>query len=236
MKNILLAAALLLLCVAAPAAAQTPPPSVPTPTPVNVAPPAVKPTPAPAETQAAAAEAKKKYDALLEKAKKGEGAVDYKALRFAYFETPEYNPLVGMINYRSLWTVVRQQNWAEAARQAESVLEKNYVDPNAHMVAFIAYREQGNAEKAKLHRRWADGLIDSVKSGGDGKSAETAWHVTSISEEYAVLRSLNLRMMGQSLLNQNGHAYDVLKTLDPKDTEATFFFNVDKPFSAYGRK
>ena len=234
MKNRILAAALLLLCVAAQATAQTAAPAQ-TPTPAN--PPAPRPTPTPTEAQsAAAATAQKKYDALLEKAKKGEGPVDYKALRFAYFETPAYNPLVGMLDYRALWTQVMQKNWAEAVKQADAVLGKNYVDANAHMVAFIAHRELGNGEQAKLHRRWADGLLDSIKSGGDGKSAETAWHVISISEEYAVMRSLSLRATGQSLANQNGHAYDVMKTVDPQNVEATYYFNVDKPFSAYGRK
>jgi hypothetical protein len=236
MKNRTLAAALLLLCVAAPAAAQTATPAQ-TPTPATALPPPPRPTPTPtAEAQAAASEAKRKYDALLEKAKKGEGAVDYKALRFAYFETPAYSPTVGMIDYRALWTHVMQQNWPEAAKQAELVLQSNYVDVNAHMVASIAYREQGNEEKAKLHRRWADGLLDSIKAGGDGKSAATAWHVISISEEYAVLRSLSLRAVGQSLANEKGHAYDVMKTVDPKNVEATFYFNIDKLFSAYGRK
>lgn len=239
MKKRTLAAALLLFCVAARAGARTATPAqtaAPAQTPTPAATPAAKQTPAPSGAKPSASEAQKKYDAMLEKAKKGEGAVDYKALRFAYFETPGYSPLVGMLVYRSLWTQVMQQNWAEAAKQAESVLEKNYVDANAHMVASIAYREQGDAEKAKLHRRWADGLLDSIKSGGDGKSAETAWHVISVSEEYAVMRSMSLRAVGQSLVNEKGHAYDVLKTIDPKNAEATFYFNIDKPFSAYGRK
>lgn len=236
MKNRTLAAALLLLllCAAAGAAAQTPAPSQ-TPAPAST-PAAAAPSPSTAGTKAAPSDAQKKYDEMLERAKKGEGPVDYRALRFAYFETPGYSPYAGMLDYRALWTQVMQQNWPEAAKQAESVLAKNYVDANAHMVAFIAYREQGDAEKAQLHRRWADGLLDSIKAGGDGKSAATAWHVISISEEYAVLRSMSLRAMGQSLANQNGHAYDVMKTVDPKNVEATFYFNVDKPFSAYSRK
>lgn len=231
MKNRTPAAVLLLLCVAASAAAQTP-----TPTPAN--PPAVKPSPTPVETKAAApSEAQKKYDAMLEQAKKGEGTVDYRALRFAYFETAAFSPFAGMMISRSLWTVVNQENWAEAVKQAEAVLENNYVDVNAHMVAFIAHRQQGNEEKAKLHRRWADGLLDSIRAGGDGKSPETAWHVISVSEEYALLRAMNLRPVSQSLLNEKGHAYDALKTVDSRtNTEATFYFNVDKPFSAYGRK
>ena len=236
MSNRTLAAALLLFCLTASAAAQTATP-LQTPTPAPASPPAAKPSPTPAAATPAQTDAQKKYDAMLELAKKGEGAVDYKALRFAYFETPGFSPLAGMMVYRSLWSVVGQGNWAEAIKQAESVLENNYVDVNAHMVAFIAHREQKNAEKATYHRRWAEGLLDSIKSGGDGKSLETAWHVISISEEYAVLRSFNLRPVGQSLANEKGHAYDVMKTVDPQtNAEATFYFNVDKPFSAYGRK
>ena len=233
MKSRTLAALLMLLCASAQAAAQT---ATPTPAPTPAQTPAAQPAPAQAKPQAPPNDAQKKYAALLEKAKKGEGAVDYTALRFAFFETPDYNPLSGMIDYRSLWGAVMQGNWPEAAKQAEAVLAKNYVDANAHMVAHIAYRQQGDAEKAALHRRWADGLIESIKAGGDGKSPEAAWHVTSISEEYAVLRSMSLRATGQSLVNDKGHAYDVIKTLDRTNAEATFFFNVDKPFSAYGRK
>lgn len=241
------AALLLLLCVAATAAAQTPtqtptqtpaPSQMQTPTPTPAGPPAPRPTPTPTAAEAQkSAEAQKKYDALLAQAKKAEGAVDYKSLRFAFFETANYNPLAGMIIQRNLWGLVNQGNFAEAAKQAEATLEKNYVDVNAHMVAYVAHRELKDEGKSKLHRRWADGLLESIKSGGDGKSPDTAWHVISISEEYAVMRSMNLRATGQSLINANGHAYDAMKTVDPQsNTEVTYFFNVDKPFSAYGRK
>ena len=251
MRHRTLAAALLLLTAAPvvaaqsqqPAQQQQPPPPVPKSSPA----PASSPTPAPSPTPPAPpvvnadtkgnTEAKRKYEAMLEAAKKSEGAVDYKALRFAYFETPDYDPLVGMMNYRGLWGLVMQQNWAEAAKQAEAVLARNYVDINAHMVAHVAYRQQGDEERAALHRRWADGLLASVKSGGDGKSTDTAWHVISVSEEYAVIRSMNLRPAGQSLHQKDGHSYDVMKVIDPQtNTQSSIYFNVDKVFSAYGRK
>lgn len=232
MKKRTLAATLLLLCTAVGAAAQAPTPSPSqTPTPAPTSTPAAKPSTTPPS------EAQQKYEAMLEQAKKGEGSVDYKALRFAYFETPSYSPFAGMSVYRALWNVLNEENWAEAAKQAEAVLEKNYVDVNAHIVAFVAYRELGNEEKVRHHRRWANGLLDSIKAGGDGKSPETAWHVISVSEEYAVLRSMDLQAVGQSLVNDKGHAYDVLKTVDSQtNASAAFYFNVDKPFSAYGRK
>ena len=245
MKSRTLAATLTLLCAAGQAWAQATPTQTPaqTPTPAQTSTPAQTPTPQtpaakPSPTpEAQKSDATKKYEALLEKAKKGEGEIDFKALRFAFFETPEFNPLSGMLDFRAVWGPVFQSNWAEAVKQAEIVLAKNYVDANAHMTAHIAYRQQGNEEKAKFHRRWADGLLASITAGGDGKSPETAWHVISTSEQYAVLQSMNLRRTSQALINANGHAYDMVTVVDPQTkAEVKFFFNVDKPLSAYGRK
>ncbi|HJQ33499.1 MAG TPA: DUF4919 domain-containing protein [Pyrinomonadaceae bacterium] len=232
MKNRLLVILFVSLCASAQAAAQT---ATTTPTPAQTPAAQASPTPA-AKPQKPPSEKKKKYEALLEKAKKGEGEVDYGALRQAFFETEDYSPLSGMFAYRGLWGLVMQQNWPEAVRQAEAVLAQNYVDINAHMVAFIAHRQQGDTEKAKLHRQWADGLLASVKSGGDGRSPATAWHVISTSEEYAVFRSMSLRAVGQALIQNDGHSYDEMRVLDPQNNESKLYFNVDKPMSAYGRK
>jgi hypothetical protein len=255
MKKRMMTASLLLLCAFAQAAAQspnvTPPPVEPptatqtpqpaqTPTPTrmphdNQKPPPPKPTPS--EPTPASLEAKKTYEAMLEKAKKGEGEVDYRTLRFAFFETPEFNPFAGMMAYRPLWGALQQSNWPEAVKQAEAVLSKNYVDVNAHMVAYVAHRQQGDGEKAKYHHRWAEGLLASIKAGGDGKTTETAWHVISTSEEYALFRSMDLNPVGQALKHENGHSYDEITVVDPRTQEQTkYYFNIDKPFSAYGRK
>jgi hypothetical protein len=48
---------------------------------------------------------------------------------------------------------------------------------------------------------------------------------------------LGLNPVGQALINADGHAYDEMKVVDPRNNaESKFYFNVDKPFSAYGRK
>lgn len=257
MKRRVMTASLLLLCAFARAAAQSPnaapspasltptqtPPAAPRPaqppTPTRMPHDNQKPPPKPrtSEPTPASLEARKKYEAMLEKAKKGDGEVDYRALRFTFFETPEYNPFLGMMDFRALWGPLLQSNWPESVKQAEAVLAKNYVDVNAHMVAYVAHRQQGDEEKAKYHRRWADGLLASIRAGGDGKTTGTAWHVISTSEEYALFRSMNLDPVGQALKHENGHSYDEITVVDPRTQEQTkYYFNIDKPFGAYVRK
>ncbi|MCA1633821.1 MAG: DUF4919 domain-containing protein [Acidobacteria bacterium] len=241
LRNTLAAAFLLLL--AAPALYAQTPQAQPTPTPqTQQSPPGEskaggKPSDGAKSVYKSPGDAKKKYEALRERAKKGDQTVDYKEMRLAFFETPEYSPLTGMIDNRALNIALGQGDYAGAIKTADAILKKNFVDLNAHMVAHIGYRQTGNEEKASFHRSIADALLNSIKSTGDGKSTDTAYEVISISEEYAMFRGMGLRPVKQALVNEKGHAFDAITVVDPKTKqEAIIYFNVDKPFSAYGRK
>lgn len=203
----------LLLVLTVSAAAQTQ--STPTPTPT--------PKSAPAE--------KRKYESLLEKVKKGDRTVDFTELRLAFYESSNYNPYSPMLTYRPLWGALAQNNYAEAIKIAQSVFEKNFIEVNANMVAHIAYRETGDTERAAFHRFMADGLLASIKSTKDGKTPETAFEVISVSEEYGLMRSMELRPIKQALINNKGHFLDALEVLDKTNQQSTVYFNIDKPFT-----
>jgi hypothetical protein len=52
-----------------------------------------------------------------------------------------------------------------------------------------------------------------------------------------LIRSLNLRPIGQALAMDNGHFYDAMKVVDPQtNQESTLYFNIDKPFKWESRK
>lgn len=186
-------------------------------------------TPTPAAKSSTAG--KQKYEALLERAKKGDRTVDFTELRLAFYESSNYNPYSPMLTYRPLWGALAQNNYAEAIKIAQSVFEKNFIEVNANMVAHIAYRETGDTERAAFHRFMADGLLASIKSTKDGKTPETAFEVISVSEEYGLMRSLELRPIKQSLINNNGHFFDALVVVDKTNQQSTVYFNIDKPFT-----
>jgi len=188
-------------------------------------------TPSPSPGPATKAAEKNKYDSLLEKVKKGDRNVDFTELRMAFFESSYYNPYSPMLTYRPLYGALAQNNYPEAIKIAQSVFEKNFVEVNAHMVAHIAYRETGDTERAAFHRFMADGLLASIKSSNDGKTTDTAFQVISVSEEYGLMRSLELRPIKQSLIENKGHYFDALVVLDKTNQQHTVYFNVDKPFS-----
>ncbi|MEZ0243443.1 MAG: DUF4919 domain-containing protein [Sphingomonas sp.] len=64
------------------------------------------------------------------------------------------------------------------------------------------------------------GRIAKIMKSGDGKSAETAYKVKSIGEEYQVMQALGYpRPEMQSLVFEKDKPYDVLTTTDPKTGE-----------------
>lgn len=142
-----------------------------------------------------------------------------------------------MMTYRPLYGALDQKNYAQAIKIAQSVLENNFVEVNAHMVAQAAYQAVGDAERAQFHKYVAEGLLKSIKSVGDGKSVDTAFHVISINEEYGLLRSMGLRPFKQSLVEHEGHIFDALTVVDPQtNQQSVVYFNVDKPFKWAGGK
>ena len=186
--------------------------------------PSPSPSPAPAQ--------KSKYDVLLEKVKQKDPSVNFTELRLAFYESPHYNPYTPMLTYRPLNAALAQKNYEEALKIAESVLAKNFVEINAHMTAQIAHQEQGNTERAQFHKFMTDGLLNSIKSNGDGKSVDSAYEVISINEEYGLIRSLGLRPIRQALVENKGHRYDAVTVVDPQTgKESVIYFNVDKPFN-----
>lgn len=180
----------------------------------------------------AATPAKSSYAEMLEKVKKGDLTVDFKALRFAFADTDgSYDDLDLSAKMN---TALAEKNYKEALKAAKEQLEESYVNINGHVVAFSAYKEQGKTAEAEVHYKIATALIDSIIKNGDGRTTKTAWSVIDVAEEYIILSVLGYRRGSQSLIREDGHAYDLLQVVDKKtEQSAKLYFNVDKVFEGY---
>src|SRR5713226_5797972 len=161
------------------------------------------------------------YNELLARAKRGDRDLDYQALRYAYAGSPGYDPYGGSL--RALKT---------AMGKATKILEIDYVDIDAHMLADLCFRQLGDTARAEFHRAEARGLMRSILQSGDGKSPENAFVVIAVDEEYSLIGAMGLKVQKQSLVNQDGHAYDRMDvTGADADKAGVLFFNVDRPLS-----
>lgn len=172
------------------------------------------------------------YYGLVKTLKNNDINIDFQALRLSYTKTKDYRPYGADDKAKdAAFDALNKKNYAEAVRQAESVLEKNYVDLDIHLLCRIAYREMGNSEKYAFHNAVLKGLAGSLYASGDGLTPEQAIVVISVSEEYFLLKANGLKMVKSSSMMVNGHHYDKMDVENKKTAEKkVIYFNIDVPF------
>jgi hypothetical protein len=174
------------------------------------------------------------YGTLLSKLKAGDTSIDFVRLRLSYLDSPEHKSAKDTSDeQKEMFQQLNSKDFKKALNDAEKVLAQEYVNMDAHFVAYACNQELGNQEKADFHRTVFRALINSIVHSGDGKSPQGAWVVISVHEEYVVLRALGFQPVQQRLMNQNGHSYDVMKVKDQNGAEQSLYFNADIPMKMY---
>src|SRR5262245_15628328 len=172
------------------------------------------------------------YALLVDRLKAGDRTVDLTELRMAFTHTPAYRGMM-MAFYQPLWRTLTAGDFEGAIRVAEDVLRRNYAEPNAHMVAARAHRELGHGEQAEFHQFVVDGLMRAITSKGDGNTAESAYQVIDISEEYALFRFMNVSMRSQSIVGLPVSGRPIVDRVivvdDRTNEERVILFSVDNP-------
>ena len=177
----------------------------------------------------------KDYEDLLARLKGGDTKIDFTALRMAFTETKDYSyDGPEKAEKEKFLKPFNDKNYKEALKQAEKFLEKNYVEANAHYVAYNSAKELKDDKKAEFHKTILLGLLNSIQNGNDGLSAKTPFSVITIDEEYTILRFLGYQFGGsQSLQHTDGHTFDVLTAKNTKtNQEAKLYFNIDVVWAA----
>ena len=171
------------------------------------------------------------YARLLERVKAGDMTVDFKQMRFAYMDSPEYKAAKGTdAEAEAMMAAVNAGDFPAAIKNADVVLASDYVDLDAHFAEYVAHRELHHDAESQFHKNVFDGLLHSITNSGDGKTEQTAYVVVQTHEEYVVIRVFGLTLNRQSLKRVNHHAYDVIDATDPQSSQkVTLYFNVDIP-------
>ena len=178
------------------------------------------------------------FEELLTHARQSADA-DFFALRMALATSPRYAPYgdTAALVKRADETMAAKR-WDAAAAAVDALLDAQPLDIDAHMRAEYVHQQRGDAARQQAHFRFADGLLRSIVTRGDGRSFETAWVVIATDEEYAVMRALGLMPAGQRLEHALDRAYDVHTVVRAHDRSpaGTMYFNVDIPMAALARK
>lgn len=176
------------------------------------------------------------YAALLTRVQAGDTTVDLRAFRIAgALRFPHQASMLEAKERSAFSKLMAAGDVTGALDAAKQALDRNYASPIAHFDAMTAYQALGKTDEASLHEKLLNSLLDSIRQSGDGKSAETAYFVVTIQEEYIFLgRVLHLRRKSQALATIGAHAYDKLETVGatPDQTQQVWF-NSDVDMGLY---
>ena len=124
----------------------------------------------------------------------------------------------------------------EAIDAADKILDRAYVNIEAHGLESMAYRSLGNTAKADFHKEIFQGLVNSIVVGKDGKTPETAFVVISTQEEYVVMRALGYTVGSQAAGLAGRSPVHILSGTDQKTNQPVkIYFNIDIPWAAETR-
>jgi len=150
------------------------------------------------------------YDDLSAKAAAGDRSVDFTALRTAYPFTEQWDafgkttaPLMEQAS-----AAAKGKDCDTALEKVDEVLKMDYTNIDAHRVRSDCLKGSG----ARIESKIADGLLDSLKRGGNGKSESTAYPVMTLHEEREILsdRHIVLKTRDTEVRGSNGRFYDVV--------------------------
>ena len=108
----------------------------------------------------------------------------------------------------------------------KSFIEDHPTSINTYFYIANSYFMLGQTELSIKYLTVYYGYIQGILSTGDGETQETAYIVSSITDEYTLLRFEDYTYAGQELVNAKKHNFDVLSYMDG-EVKRKMYFNID---------
>jgi hypothetical protein len=175
-----------------------------------------------------------RYETLIERAAKLDTtltATDHKLLYYGQVFQAGYKPYGEGMALQAARKILQEGKTDEAISLTDAHLKSHPVSMEAIYLKLMILFKQDKKPEMRPYMTLLNGLIKAIVQSGDGKTAETAMVVASITDEYTVMSSLGVRASQQSLINGK-YPCDKM-TLQANNAGLTeLFFNVSKPMDS----
>ena len=176
-----------------------------------------------------------KYQALVQRVKRGDLSIDFRELRLTCIGSSLCEPRGTKADLGVMTSAEADHQFKKVIEVGEKLIERGFVNLEAHATLAQAYAELGDAAQSKFHLEIVTALMRSIMRSGDGKTTATAFEVICDREEYLMLSSLGLPYFGSAvasvrIVKDGPHTYDRWD-VQKSGQKVVVFFNVDN-FSA----
>lgn len=117
-------------------------------------------------------------------------------------------------------------DWDLAKKEAETLLEQNYLDLYAHHLLLVIAEQNKDGAAAAHHEYMLDGLMTAIRGARDGKSEKAAWPILSVKEQYQVCGLLGWKVKGRALVASDGGAFELTTVVTRDGQERVVYFDV----------
>jgi len=93
----------------------------------------------------------------------------------------------------------------------------------------------GDIDGQSNARLYLFGITQDIAHSGDGLTPQTAVHVIATSEEYTWIHEKKARPTMQRLMEEGGHRYDAIDTVDENGGVRTYYFEVSQVYAREGQ-
>lgn len=159
---------------------------------------------------------------------------DFHQLRLAFTDTPRYKPYFGPEETleETAISALHSDEFARCIESVERLLDYNYASIPGHFAAMRCHEGLNENEPAGFHRWVLDGLLDDVRTRGDGQSPEQSFITYSVNELHWVLSLFGLTIKEQGVLSNEKGVYDQVKVTQ-RDSDEVFdlYFDISVQMS-----
>jgi len=191
------------------------------------------PTARPAYAEADAAYYRARAGALATEAADEIAGTDFWRFRRGRLYVPDASNMQEL--EERLADAARSESAAGVIDASAALLASDQADINAHTLRSNALRKTDHVTEADFHRAVAQGLIDSIVHAGDGQSAQSAWTVYRVKEEYEVLKAKHARFISQSRINVGSRSFDLLDAERDDGEKLHVYFDITELMAEQAR-
>lgn len=125
---------------------------------------------------------------------------DFQLLYFGAIFQSDYSPYITTPQEEQFNDLYGSGNYAEALPLADSALKKNPVNLQLTLRAAVCANSLNRPELTATYMRMYQGIFQTIVNTGDGWSEEHAFVVTSVNDEYEIMKMWEIGFTKQSLL------------------------------------
>lgn len=142
-----------------------------------------------------------------------------------------YSPYGERISADLAYELIREGKYAEAIELSKNQILSSPGFVRPLYVMGIAYDKMGDSTNADIYFNRFYEMLSVPFFSGTGESADSAFVVRSIDDEYLIIGEMGYRLESQALINHNGIPYDLMSVVSKKDdTAIDLYFNIEQPF------